>query len=122
MCVCIGFSLVSCISLKQYPLESYSWVAPEVRQFEALDQTQEYPDNAILFIGSSSIRLWNTLEEDMKPFPVIKRGYGGAHFRDIIFYTDRILANHQSRNYRHALLPTTSKGFQKMKAQRRFYV
>ena len=92
--VCIGFSLVSCISLKQYPLESYSWVAPEVRQFEALDQTQEYPDNAILFIGSSSIRLWNTLEEDMKPFPVIKRGYGGAHFRDIIFYTDRILANH----------------------------
>ena len=92
--MCIGFSLVSCISLKQYPLESYSWVAPEVRQFEALDQTQEYPDNAILFIGSSSIRLWNTLEEDMKPFPVIKRGYGGAHFRDIIFYTDRILANH----------------------------
>ncbi len=94
-CVCIGFSLVSCISLKQYPLESYSWVAPEVRQFKALDQTQEYPDNAILFIGSSSIRLWNTLEEDMKPFSVIKRGYGGAHFRDIIFYTDRILANHQ---------------------------
>ena len=30
----------------------------------------------------------------MKPFPVIKRGYGGAHFRDIVFYTDRILANH----------------------------
>lgn len=92
--VCIGFSSVSCVSLKQYPLESYSWAAPEVRQFEALDRAQEYADNAILFIGSSSIRLWNTLEEDMKPFPVIKRGYGGAHFRDIIFYTDRILANH----------------------------
>ena len=30
----------------------------------------------------------------MKPFPVIKRGYGGAHFRYIVFYTDRILANH----------------------------
>ncbi len=92
--VCIGFSSVSCVSLKQYPLESYSWAAPEVRQFEALDRAQEYADNAILFIGSSSIRLWNSLEEDMKPFPVIKRGYGGAHFRDIIFYTDRILANH----------------------------
>ncbi len=30
----------------------------------------------------------------MKPFPVIKRGYGGAHFWDMIFYTDWILANH----------------------------
>lgn len=91
---CICFSLVSCISLKQYPLESYSWAAPEVRQFEALDKSIEYPNDAILFIGSSSIRLWNTIEEDMKPFSVIKRGYGGAHFRDMVFYTDRILANH----------------------------
>ena len=90
----ICFSLTSCVSLKQYPLESYSWAAPEVRQFEALDKSIEYPNDAILFIGSSSIRLWNTIEEDMKPFPVIKRGYGGAHFRDMVFYTDRILAKH----------------------------
>ena len=85
---------VSCISLKQYPLESYGWAAPEIRQFEFLDKTVQYPDDAILFIGSSSIRLWSTLEQDMNPFSVIQRGYGGAHFRDIIFYTDRILANH----------------------------
>lgn len=88
-------SATSCVSLKKYPLESYSWAAPEIRQFEQLDKQVSYPDNSILFLGSSSIRLWNTLEEDMNPFPVIKRGYGGAHFRDIIFYTDRILANHQ---------------------------
>ena len=118
--MCIGFSLVSCISLKQYPLESYSWVAPEVRQFEALDQTQEYPDNAILFIGSSSIRLWNTLEEDMKPFPVIKRGYGGAHFRDIIFYTDRILADHQSRNYRLLCCQRHQRGSRRRKPKEGF--
>tara|TARA_B110000285_G_C14959420_1_gene530891 strand:+ start:257 stop:970 length:714 start_codon:yes stop_codon:yes gene_type:complete len=85
---------VSCISLKQYPLESYGWAAPEIRQFEFLDKTVQYPDDAILFIGSSSIRLWSTLEQDMNPFSVIQRGYGGAHFRDLIFYTDRILANH----------------------------
>ena len=91
---CICFNLISCVSLKQYPLESYSWTAPGVRQFEVLDQSLEYPNDAILFIGSSSICLWNTIEEDMKPFPGIKIGCGGAHFRDIIFYTDRILANH----------------------------
>jgi hypothetical protein len=88
-------SAASCVSLKQYPLKSYSWAAKEIRQFEQLDKQISYPDNSILFLGSSSIRLWNTLEEDMNPFPVIKRGYGGAHFRDLIFYTDRILANHK---------------------------
>ena len=88
------FQLNLIVSLKQYPLESYIWAAPEVRQFRALDMSVEYPNDAILFIGSSSIRLWNTIEEVMKPFPVIKRSYGGAHFRDIVFYTDRILANH----------------------------
>ncbi|MDG2491372.1 MAG: GDSL-type esterase/lipase family protein [Flavobacteriaceae bacterium] len=88
-------SAASCVSLKQYPLKSYSWAAKEIRQFEQLDKQISYPDNSILFLGSSSIRLWNTLEQDMNPFPVIKRGYGGAHFRDLIFYTDRILANHK---------------------------
>ena len=62
--------------------------------FEKLDKEVDYPDNAILFIGSSSIRLWKTLDIDMSPYPVIKRGYGGAHFRDIIFFTERILSDH----------------------------
>ena len=30
----------------------------------------------------------------MSPYNVIHRGYGGAHFRYLIFYTDRILNNH----------------------------
>ena len=28
----------------------------------------------LLFIGSSSIRRWNTVEEDMSPYSVLKRG------------------------------------------------
>ena len=31
----------------------------------------------------------------MQPYPVIQRGYGGAHFRDLVFFTDRILADHK---------------------------
>ena len=31
----------------------------------------------------------------MKPFSVIQRGYGGAHFRDMVFFTDRIMSDHQ---------------------------
>lgn len=86
--------LASCSPLKKYDPQDRAWAIPEIEAFEKLDATIQYPDEAILFIGSSSIRLWKTLEEDMAPYPVIQRGYGGAHFRDMVFFTDRILATH----------------------------
>jgi len=70
------------------------WAFPEIEAFEKLDSQINYPDKSILFIGSSSIRLWTTLKDDMVPYNVIQRGYGGAHFRDIIYFTERILADH----------------------------
>jgi len=84
----------SCSPLKKYNPEYRAWALPEIIAFEKIDEITNYPDDAILFIGSSSIRLWNTLKEDMAPYPVIQRGYGGAHFRDMVFFTDRILADH----------------------------
>ena len=37
----------------------------------------------VLFFGSSSIRLWKSLAEDMAPLKVVNRGYGGAMMRDL---------------------------------------
>ena len=31
----------------------------------------------------------------MSPYPVIQRGYGGAHLRDAIFFTEALLGDHQ---------------------------
>ncbi len=45
--------------------------APAIAEFEKLDQTEQYPDDAILFTGSSSVRLWKTIAEDVAPYPVI---------------------------------------------------
>ena len=87
--------LTSCASLKKYNAEDRAWALPEIEVFEVLDSTTDYPDDAILFVGSSSIRLWKSLEKDMAPYPVIQRGYGGAHFRDMVFFTERILADHK---------------------------
>ena len=55
--------------------------AESIDVFDALNQANEYPDDSILFVGSSSIRLWETIAEDMAPYPVIRRGYGGRSFR-----------------------------------------
>jgi lysophospholipase L1-like esterase len=46
---------------------------------------------AIAFAGSSSIRLWATLERDMAPLHVVNIGFGGAHVDAILRYAPRIL-------------------------------
>jgi hypothetical protein len=68
----------------------------EIQRFELLDRQETYPDNPVIFAGSSSIRLWETLPEDMYPHPVIQRGYGGAKLCDFAVYADRILYPHNS--------------------------
>lgn len=68
-----------------------------IRQLEARDSLEQDPDHAILFIGSSSVRLWKNIEEDMAPYPTIRRGYGGARFSDFAHYTERLVYPHQPR-------------------------
>ena len=86
--------IVSCSPLKKYKNSVQGWEA-DIRKFEYLDSVQQYPADAILFMGSSSIRLWNTLSEDMKPYNVIQRGFGGSKFSDVAWYTPRIVYPHK---------------------------
>ncbi|NJN24774.1 MAG: hypothetical protein HC819_01665 [Cyclobacteriaceae bacterium] len=67
----------------------------EISAFEQLDDSISYTDNAILFVGSSSIRMWRTLAEDMAPMPVINRGFGGSTIPEVTKYADRIISVHQ---------------------------
>ena len=53
----------------------------------------------VLFFGSSSIRLWKTLAEDMEPLKVINRGYGGAMLRDIHYNYHTVLADYLPRAF-----------------------
>ncbi|WP_128544725.1 GDSL-type esterase/lipase family protein [Larkinella soli] len=64
---------------------------PVIADFEAEDRSSPVPRQAVLFVGSSSIRFWNSLAEDMHPVPVIRRGFGGAKLQDVSFYADRII-------------------------------
>lgn len=68
-----------------------------IDDFDEQNKTEADPDNAILFIGSSSIRRWTTLASDMKPYPTIRRGYGGAKYTDMAVFVDRLVTPHQYR-------------------------
>lgn len=65
------------------------------REIQKLEQLTDdtYKNDYLLFIGSSSIRRWDTIEEDMSPFSVVKLGYGGAHYYDLIHYVERLVKN-----------------------------
>lgn len=69
----------------------------DIQALEALDATETYPTDSILFIGSSSVRLWNTIAEDMWPYSVIQRGYGGAKYSDLAVFAQRLITPHRYR-------------------------
>jgi lysophospholipase L1-like esterase len=70
---------------------------PEIKAFEAFDRVRPPPTNAVLFVGSSSIRLWRSLAEDLKGVPVINRGFGGSQMSDCVHFADRIVLRYRPR-------------------------
>jgi hypothetical protein len=89
------YAFISIPSIAQSP-ETDVW-EKDIRKFEHLDSIETYAANAVLFAGSSSIRLWSSLDSDMAPYPVIQRGYGGARLSDFSFFAGRIIYPHPCR-------------------------
>lgn len=71
--------------------------AKEIAAFVATDRIHPPPTNAILFIGSSSIRLWTNLAADFPRHTVINRGFGGSQIIDSVRYFDQIVLPYRPR-------------------------
>lgn len=63
----------------------------DIQVFEKRDHINPPPKRAILFIGSSSIRMWDSLEKDFPKYDVINRGFGGSEISDSVRFVDRIV-------------------------------
>ncbi len=63
----------------------------DIRAFEKDDRNNPKPKGAVLFLGSSSIRLWKSLEEDFPELEIINRGFGGSTNADALHFFDRIV-------------------------------
>jgi lysophospholipase L1-like esterase len=63
----------------------------EIEKFEYDDSLSFPPQNAILFVGSSSIRLWQNINSYFPDFNLIKRGFGGSGLKDLTNYVDDII-------------------------------
>ncbi len=85
--------LIGCFTAISQDLK-YSYWEKDIQKFEDFDSIESYSEDALLFTGSSSIRLWSTIKEDMAPYEVIQRGYGGAKLDDYLYYSKRIIYPH----------------------------
>ena len=86
----------SFFQLKRDAYYIYQWnkdetFRDEINEFKRLDKENFPKKGKILFTGSSSIRFWDSLEEDMKPLEVLNRGFGGAQISHIIHHFEDIV-------------------------------
>ena len=63
----------------------------EIDKFAEADKIKMPEIGQTLFVGSSSIRMWDSLEVDMAPMKVINRGFGGSTLPEVIHYADQII-------------------------------
>ena len=67
-----------------------------ISAFEEQDEKSLPPKGAVLFVGSSSIRMWN-VEKSFPDHTVINRGFGGSQIADSTHFADRIIVKHEPK-------------------------
>jgi lysophospholipase L1-like esterase/phosphoserine phosphatase len=63
----------------------------EIAAFEKADGVQPPPSDGVVFLGSSNIRMWNTLTGDFPELNVINRGVGGANLAELAVVANRLV-------------------------------
>jgi lysophospholipase L1-like esterase len=70
--------------------KSQNW-EKEISALEARARTNPPPRDAIVFVGSSSIRMWKGLAADFPGQPVVNHGFGGSQLADSFNFAERII-------------------------------
>ena len=68
----------------------------EIAAFEKKDKEAPPPQEGILFVGSSTIRLWK-LDKSFPELHAINRGFGGSQLADSVYFAPRIVLKYRPR-------------------------
>jgi lysophospholipase L1-like esterase len=90
-------SLAATPAVAQQADTSFRQWEGDIRAFERSDSAQPPAKHGILFVGSSSIRMWETLASDFPDLPVINRGFGGSELHDVAHFANRIVLPYKPR-------------------------
>ena len=97
----IGAFLLVGGAAEQAPSEAPSPCKPEVWQgamaeFEKQDAQKPAPQDIVVFVGSSSIRMWD-LAKWFPDMPTLNRGFGGSQICDAAHFADVLVIKHKPR-------------------------
>ena len=83
--------LCACTACVFWAMGKPSFWGFQISAYEKADRMNPPKAGVIVFTGSSSIRFWDTLANDMKPLEAINRGFGGSQIAHVNQYASRII-------------------------------
>jgi hypothetical protein len=72
------------------------WAAA-IDKFTQADAIKPPAHGGVVFVGSSSIVKWATLQQDFPGLKPLNRGFGGSELADTVYYADRIVIPYRPR-------------------------
>ena len=85
---------VAGVDVEEYKEAAIERWEASIAKLEEQDKKEDHPVDSILFVGSSSIRRWTNIGEDIAPYHPIQRGYGGARWSDVAVFAERLIWPH----------------------------
>jgi lysophospholipase L1-like esterase len=74
------------------------WYENDVKKLEAIKDSLPYTPETI-FYGSSTIRLWEDMYEDLKPLRPVNLGFGGSTLAACVWFFDRIMEPYAPKHF-----------------------
>jgi lysophospholipase L1-like esterase len=74
------------------------WYENDIKKLEALKGTLPYTPETILY-GSSSIRLWEGMYDDLKSLKPINLGFGGSTLAACVWFFDRVMEPYAPQHF-----------------------
>src|SRR5262245_34536441 len=68
----------------------------EIAELTANDQSIN-KENIVLFTGSSTIRMWKSLQSDFPKYNIVNRGFGGSQTSDLLYNFDKLILPYKAK-------------------------
>ncbi|WP_373524388.1 SGNH/GDSL hydrolase family protein [Aquiflexum sp.] len=89
--ICILFIYIPVAFLSSSYAQDPDKFKKEVEALSDKYQQEGWEKGGVVFTGSSSIRLWKTLEKDFPKANIINTGFGGSQTHNLIQYLDKLV-------------------------------
>lgn len=91
MCFIVLMGFTFSVAYSQKLTQSEKWEL-KLKAYEKKDSLNPPPNNHILFIGSSTVENWRSLEKDFSIYNVLNRGVSGTKMVDLYHFRERLIS------------------------------